>query len=102
MLPLIFAILTQVVYIILLALVFRFELKDWRDNGFTEYMRVGSNIVTSITTTKQLIVDKIISRSNPAYAETRSSRSYNFNHEQTVEDMRARDMERLQNAQNLA
>lgn len=102
---LIFAILTQVAYVIALIFIMKIELKDWRNNGLGEYINIGASIGHAMTNIHNHFVEWSAQRHNSAFRETSSTRKYksaNYYDLNTVDEMLERDDERINNAMNTA
>lgn len=99
---LVLAIVIQILYVVGLCFICAIEMKDWRNNGYNEFVTIGSQITSGLVRASNMITDKIVARYNTAYNDSRQSRRYmadNYNRE-SVEDMLERDAEREDNAMN--
>lgn len=99
---LVMAIVIQILYVVGLCFICAIEMKDWRNNGYNEFVTIGSQITSGLVRASNMITDKIVARYNTAYNDSRQSRRYmadNYNRE-SVEDMLERDAEREDNAMN--
>ena len=90
------ALIIQIVYIATLIGIAKIVVKDWQNNGYGEFLNIGSGIIANVNHTNRMIVDKLVSRSNHAYADTSSSRRYSGGDVdiETIDDMLDRDAER--------
>lgn len=93
---LVIAFLVQVVYVIGLVGIMAIEVKDWKNNGFGEWQSIGAAISSQIVHAKNIVADRVMSKSNPAYRDSADSRRYaseDYDSE-SVEAMIERDRER--------
>lgn len=90
------AFLVQVAYVVGLALIMAIEVKDWRNSGFNEFKTIGNQITSQVIHAKNVVTDKVMSRSNEAYRDSAPSRAYVSEDYDSlsVEAMLERDRER--------
>lgn len=100
----ILGLILQVVYVLALLKIVEFQLKDWKNIGFNEYAKAGSNIVQNLSNVTLKINDKFVSKVNPAYGEavrkrmsTGKIRRRSMTGEQILAEMHERDAERQEN-----
>jgi hypothetical protein len=91
--------LTQIAYIFGLCGIVYIEIKDWQNNGFSEWAHIGSSITSGLLHAQNVIAEKILSKQNNAYGDSRTSRRYSSDDydSNSVDDMLARDEEREEN-----
>ncbi len=96
------ALLVQIVYVAGLCFICAVEVKDWKNNGFNEFATIGSQISSGLIHASNFVTDRIVSKCNEAYNDSRRSRKYAAkNYDSTsVSDMLERDAEREDNAMN--
>lgn len=101
------ALVVQVLYVLVLIKIITFQLKDWQSLGFNEYAKVGSNIVQNLSNVTLKIKDRIISKNNPNYAETRVSKDrlgklarHNMSGREILDEMYERDERKEENVLN--
>lgn len=90
------AFIVQVFYIIGLVGIMAIEIKDWKNSGFGEWQAIGATISSKMVHAKNIVADKVMSKSNTAYRDSAESRRYtgdDYNRD-SVEAMIARDRER--------
>lgn len=90
------ALLTQILYVVMLVGILVIEMKDWRNNGFGEFSTIGAAISSNIVHSKNIVVEKLIARQNQAYRESERSRMYQSDQydSSSVDAMIERDHER--------
>ena len=100
----ILGLMLQVVYVLALLKIVEFQLKDWKNIGFNEYAKAGSNIIQNLSNVTLKINDKFVSKVNPAYGEavrkrmsTGKIRRRSMTGEQILAEMHERDAERQEN-----
>ena len=92
------AFVVQIAYVCGLIGICRIEVKDWKNNGFSEWQHIGGRISSGILHAQQLMAEKVVSRSNEAYRDSlnRNVPSPIIEHLR-VADMIEREMQRVEN-----
>ncbi|MBR3598463.1 MAG: hypothetical protein IKL53_01150 [Lachnospiraceae bacterium] len=92
------AFVVQIAYVCGLIGICRIEVKDWKNNGFSEWQHIGGRISSGILHAQQLMAEKVVSRSNEAYRDSlnRNVPSPVIEHLR-VADMIEREMQRVEN-----
>lgn len=90
------AIIVQVLYVFGLTCIVAIEYKDWRNNGFAGFQEIGASITSGLLHAQNVVADKIMSRQNSAYGDSRTSRRYQSDNYDSgsVDEMMERDEER--------
>lgn len=90
------AIIVQILYVFGLTCIVAIECKDWRNNGFHGFQEIGASITSGLLHAQNVVADKIMSRQNSAYGDSRTSRRYQSDNYDSgsVDEMMERDEER--------
>lgn len=90
------AIVVQVLYVFCLTGIIYLQYKDWRNNGYASFQEIGASITSGMLHAQNVIADKIMSRQNSAYGDSRTSRRYHSGNydSSSVDEMMERDEER--------
>lgn len=90
------AIVVQVLYVFGLIGIIYIQCKDWRNNGYTSFQEIGASITSGLLHAQNIVADKILSRQNSAYGDSRTSRRYHSDNydSNSVDEMMERDEER--------
>ena len=90
------AIVVQVLYVFGLTGIVYIQYKDWRNNGYAGFQEIGASITSGLLHAQNVVADKIMSRQNSAYGDSRTSRRYHSDNydSNSVDEMMERDEER--------
>ena len=90
------AIVVQVLYVFGLIGIIYIQRKDWRNNGYAGFQEIGASITSGLLHAQNIVADKILSRQNSAYGDSRTSRRYHSDNydSNSVDEMMERDEER--------
>lgn len=90
------AVLIQIAYTFGLVYLCVLVVKDWQNNGFSNFQIAGSSIMGHLMTAQTIMADKFVSKYNEAYNDSRNTRRYESQDYDTssVDEMLERDAER--------
>ena len=98
LLAMLVAILVQIAYVLCLLGIVIIEVKDWKNNGFSEFQAMGASITSGLLHAQSVVADKLISKKNEAYSGANKGSNISGDYDSSsIDEMLDRDAERVEN-----